>query len=311
MKDPYRILGISKNASTDVIKKAYRRLARETHPDSKPGDKVAEERFKEISSAYALLSDPDNRRRFNDGEIDVQGNARGFTGGAGSGTKKHTAAKRAQTSGKSRFDHFFKDRTRKRKSSIKAKGANVSYTLSVPFSEAALGKDKTVRMATGKTLKFKMPPGTEEGQVLRLTGQGMKGMGGGKDGDALVEIKIAPDPVFSSNGLDVYSELAISMDEAVLGGKVNAQTISGIVAITIPEGANTGSHLRLKGRGIKTPKGRSGDHYIELKVVLPERRDRAFVDFVRTWSRANSYNPRADNKSQLGEKPARKVNAAQ
>lgn len=326
MKDPYRILGISKKASADAVKKAYRRLARETHPDSKPGDKRCEDRFKEISNAYALLSDTDNRRRFDDGEIDVNGNAKGFAHTTPRAAKRPSANKERPSAktGKSRFDHFFKDRARKRKSSIKAKGANISYTLSVPFVEAALGANKTVRMATGKTLKFKMPPATEEGQVLRLSGQGMKGMGGGKDGDALVEIKIAADAVFSSTGLDVHSELSVSIDEAVLGGKVNAPTINGIVSISIPQGANSGTRLRLKGRGIITHKGKSGDHYVTLKVVLPVMRDRAFVDFVRTWTRAHAYNPRAEKQTakaaqtttqkhtqKPAHKPKRKIHAAE
>lgn len=287
MHDPYSILGVPKNANDELIKKEYRRLARANHPDSKPGDPMAEDRFKKISSAYAILSDPAKRKKFDCGEIDANGNNK--NNGSGFATHSYAPSGFSKTQ-KSRFEHFFKDR--QKKSSIKAKGADISYTLKVSFLDAALGANKTVRMATNKSLKVKIPPGTEEGQVLRLKGQGMAGTGGGIDGDAMVEINVAPDPVFSRKGMDIFSELPVGVDEALLGARIEAQTIHGIVSLVIPENSNSGTRLRLKGRGVRTNNGAIGDQYVTLKIMLPEKTDKTFVDFIRTWVSANPYNPR-------------------
>jgi len=287
MHDPYSILGVSKNASEQSIKNQYRRLARENHPDSRPGDAAAEDRFKKISSAYAILSNPAKRKKFDSGEIDANGNEKQGGFGFSSRPAKGRASDNSQ---KSRFEHFFKDR--QKKTSLKANGANVSYTLKVPFAEAALGINKTVRMATNKTLKVKIPPGTEDGQVLRLKGQGMAGTGGGASGDAMVEIKITPDQIFTRKGLDIFSELPISIDEALFGARIEAQTIHGVVSLNVPKDSNSGTRLRLKGRGINADNGTVGDQYITLKVMLPEKSNKSFSDFIRTWVRANPYNPR-------------------
>ena len=287
MHDPYSILGVSKNASEQSIKNQYRRLARENHPDSKPGDVAAEDRFKKISSAYAILSNPEKRKKFDSGDIDVNGNKKTRHYGFATGSEQSRASGKSQ---KSRFENFFKDR--QNKSSVKAKGANVNYTLKVPFTEAALGISKTVRMATNKSLKVKIPPGTEDGQVLRLKGQGMAGTGGGINGDAMVEIQITSDRIFTRVGLDVFTELSVSIDEALFGAKIEAQTIHGIVSLNVPKDSNSGTRLRLKGRGINTANGAIGDQYITLKVILPEKPDQTFIDFIRTWVRANPYNPR-------------------
>lgn len=287
MRDPYTILGVHSNASQGVIKKEYRRLARENHPDTKPGDVRAENHFKEISNAYAILSSPAKRKKFDAGQLDANGNETNTGFGFGSGFSK---TKRTNSGGKSRFDHFFRDRAKK--SSIKAKGANVTYTLAVPFIEAALGVNKTVRMANNKTLKISLPAGTIEGQVLRLKSQGMKGIGGGVDGDALVEIQITPHGLFERTGLDIFSEIPVAINEAMFGGPVETQTIHGTVSLKVPENSNSGTRLRLKGRGIKTTDGKIGDQYVTLKVMLPEKRDKTFSDFIRTWVRANPYNPR-------------------
>ncbi|MCK5547223.1 MAG: DnaJ domain-containing protein [Rhodospirillaceae bacterium] len=286
MRDPYSILGVTKNASPGSIKKEYHRLARNSHPDSNPGDARAENRFKEISSAYDILSNPTRRKKFDAGEIDANGNER-KTYGAGFGTRPSSnTAKR----NKSRFDNFFKDR--QKKSTIRANGANVTYTLQIPFIEAALGANKTVRMANNKSLKVSIPPATKEGQVLRLKGQGMHGTNGGSDGDALVEIKVSPDAVFTRKEMDIFSELPVSIDEAVLGGRIEAETIHGTVSLKIPKNSNSGTRLRLKGRGIKVKNGASGDQYVTLKVMLPENQDKSFVDFVRKWVSKNPYNAR-------------------
>lgn len=298
--DPYVTLGLPSTASLDQIKAAYRRLARENHPDRKPGDKRAENRFKDISNAYALLSDPAKRRQFDDGEIDADGNPRhGFGGfGTGHGPKGGYDAYKRNTShnqsnakkGKSRFSDFFRD-----KPSFKAKGADVNYTLKVSIKDAALGGEKSVRMTTGKTLKVRIPAGTADGQVLRLKGQGMAGLGGGPAGDALVEILINPDGAFKSEGLDIHSEELVTLPEALLGGRIEVKTIHGPVLVTVPEGSNTGTRLRLKGKGIHRPgaEGR-GDHYVTLKVMLPKDGRDDLKKFVKKWSAKNPYSVRTE-----------------
>ena len=295
MCNPYSILGVPKNASPGSIKKEYHRLARENHPDSKPGDTLAENRFKEISGAYDILSNPARRKKFDAGEIDANGNDK-KTHSDGFGAKP---SNRTAKSSKSRFEQFFRDRQKKPYS--KTNGANVTYTLQVPFIEAALGVNKAVRMANNKSLKVSIPAATKDGQVLRLKGQGMNGTCGGSDGDALVEIKVSPDAQFSRKEMDIFSEIPVGIDEAVLGGRIEAETIHGTVSLKVPENSNSGTRLRLKGRGIKTSDGRSGDQYVTLKVMLPEKQDKTFVDFVRKWVGKNPYNARTNKISEAAE----------
>lgn len=309
--DPYRILGVERSATLEQIKSAYRKLAREHHPDRRPDDKAAENRFKDISSAYALLSDPAKRRKFDAGEIDGHGNPRpGFGAKADASayeTYKRNASNGKNTGGgfgfgahankggnekKSRFNTFFRD-----KSSIKAKGADVSYTLKVSLIEAALGADKTVRMTTGKSLKVHIPPGTQNGQVLRLKHQGMDGLGGGETGDALVEILVLQDATFRADGLDIHADAPVTVGEAMLGGRIEVQTIHGPVLVTVPEGSNSGVKLRLKGKGMSGADGQKGDHYVTLKVVLPPKGTAAEVElkaFVRKWAAKRPYSVRQE-----------------
>ena len=293
--DPYSTLGLGRRASPAEIKTTYRKLAREFHPDTRPGDKRAENRFKDISNAYSLLSDPAKRRKFDAGEIDAHGNPFARARSGASSHQAHEAYRRNPSSGggagsgfgakKSRFNSFFRERA-----SVKAKGADVTYALKVSFLDAASGADKTVRMATGKTLKVRIPAGTESGQVMRLKNQGMDGLGGGKSGDALVEIIIQDGGAFRAEGLDVHCEEAVTLSEALLGGRIEARTVHGPVMVTVPEGSNTGSKLRLKGRGIHRPgSDKRGDHYVTLKVVLPKGDNADLKKFVKKWAAKNPY----------------------
>jgi len=314
MIDPYSALGVKSTASPEDIKKSYRRLAREHHPDHKQGDKRAEERFKDISTAYDLLSDPVKRRKFDTGEIDAMGNRRAGFGGASHGYDAYkrnpnagpNAGPNANRGRKNPFNTFFKDRPHKDRQSIKAKGADVSYTLKVSFLDAALGANKAVRMTSGKTLNVRIPAASETAQVLRLKGQGMAGMGGGGNGDALVEIIIQNDAQYRSEGLDVYSEEAVTLGEALLGGRVEVQTIHGPVLVTVPEGSNSGTKLRLKAKGIHrpaSPKAPSlqGDHYVSLKVMLPEDEDSELKKFVKKWIGKRPYKVRKDTLKQTAD----------
>lgn len=302
--DPYRTLGVGKTATLEQIKSAYRRLARENHPDAKPGDKAAESRFKDISGAYRLLSDPQTRRKFDAGEIDASGNPKAARAQSGYEAYRQSAEKGSRSgfgfggakadskadAKKSRFNGFFRDKT-----SIKAKGADITYTLRVDAGEAAKGADKTVRMTSGKTFKVRIPPATQNGQVLRLQGQGMAGLGGGKAGDALVEILIEQTGTFRTEGLDVHSEEPVTLAEALLGARIEVKTVHGPVLVTVPEGANTGTKLRLKGKGQHKPGAdERGDHYVTLKVMLPQGQDEELKRFVKTWSAKKPYSVRTE-----------------
>lgn len=282
MRDLYDILGVARGASPEDIKKAYRRLARERHPDRDPSNPWAENEFKELAAAYTLLSDPKRRARYDRGEIDATGAPRTRPGRANRGP------------GAKPSDRAFRGRAGRDGGGVKVNGADVEYALSVSFGDAALGATHHIELTSGKRLKVAIPPGTRNGQILRLKGQGMPGMGGGRDGDALVDIQVAPDPVFRAEGDDVHIELAVTLAEAVLGARIQTPTLDGAVALTVPAGSNTGTLLRLKGKGLLRADGGRGDQYVRLAVVLPSKPDAEFVDFVRRWSEKNPYPARPE-----------------
>ncbi len=297
MKDPYELLGVRRDASQADIKKAYRGLAKKLHPDMNPGDTAVEQRFKDVTAAYDLLSDEEKRRQFDAGEIDAAGTPRQHN------PFRHHYRKDAAGGfdfggGGIDLDDLFSDlfgRGRRAESphqQARPKGQNLSYTVTVAFLDAMRGGRQRVSLYTGKTLDVNLPPGAEDGQRLRLKGQGMPGPAGGEAGDAFVEIHVDPHPYMRREGLDIHLDLPITLHEAVLGGKVRVPTIDGPVNATIPPGANSGTVLRLKGRGIMTPKGgRRGDQLIKLRVVLPEKADNRLAEFLRGWSPAD-YDPR-------------------
>lgn len=282
MRDPYDTLGVPRNASAEAIKKAYRKLARQHHPDSAPGNAKSEDRFKDLSTAYDILSDAKKRGSYDRGEIDAKGNPVAGPRMRRPGGRSHNP-----------FDDFFKRRSSHRSSNLKVNGSDVSYSLKVDFLDAALGSNKTVSMTNGKRLAVSIPPGTKNAQVLRLKGQGMDGIGGGKSGDAHVEIIVKPDDLYVQNGDDIHLELPISLPEAVLGASIEVPTIHGSVKLNIPKGANSGTALRLKGKGIENKKKKSkGNQVVTLKVVLPKGEDKELVDFVKKWADKNDYDVR-------------------
>lgn len=309
MKDPYETLGVTAAASDEAIKKAFRKLAVERHPDKHPGNQGAEDEFKEISGAYEMLSNVKTRRQFDRGEIDANGNRlrrrpthtpRGAPGW-----------NRTSSSGRP-FASFFRDHETRKRSAIKIHGVDVEYTLQVSFLDAVQGTSTHVSMTSGKRLKVNIPPGTQNGQTLRLKGQGMPGLSGGNNGDALVEITVLDDSQFQRHGNDIEVELNITLPEAVLGGKISVPTIDGAVNVTVPAGSNTGTKLRLKGKGLTvnkpgadktTPKSTMrGVQYVILKVVLPSKPDKEFTEFVQSWSDKNPYDVRPSDKQ---KKPAK------
>ncbi|MBO6520397.1 MAG: DnaJ domain-containing protein [Rhodospirillales bacterium] len=270
--DLYRILGVPTDASAEEIKKSYRRKAREMHPDLDPGNPWAEEEFKELSAAYQILSDPVRRAQYDRGEISAEGRKRR--------TKPDGATKPGKAkAGKSGFEGFFRDR-----GGPDIDGVDVNYALDVDFLEAARGASKEIKTTSGATLKVSVPPGTTSGQVLRLKGQGMRGFGKGKDGDALVEVDVAEHPVFKCNERDIYTEAPVNLETAIIGGKIQVETIDGMVNVSVPPNSNTGTRLRLKGRGLADggrKSGARGDHFVSLVLTLPKKIDPELADFIR------------------------------
>lgn len=294
MRDPYQVLGVAKNASADEIKKKYRQLAKKLHPDLNPGNADAATKFKDISAAYDLLSDAQKRARFDRGEIDASGAERP--------ERQYYRAyadgpEGAKYGSPFEAEDLFADlfgRARGGRSDFKIKGTDVSYVMPVDFLEAAAGAKRRVTMADGTVLDVNIPPGTEDRQTLRLKGQGQPGFGGAPAGDAYIEVHVQPHAFFTRKDNDVHLELPVSLAEAVLGGRITVPTVDGDVAMTIPRASNTGTTLRLKGRGILDRKSKQrGDQYVKLKVVLPEGEDPDLARFVESWNAGRADDVRA------------------
>lgn len=298
--DPYEILGVDRTASQEEIRKAYRRLAKELHPDINPGNRAAEERFKQVSGAYDILGDPAKRIRFDRGEIDATGAERPEPqfyreyADAGAAHPYHSTAGFEDFGDVSDlFETFFGGRAGGRRGGTRLKGQDVRYRLALDFLEAVRGARKRVTMPDGRAIDLAVPAGTADGQTLRLKGKGMPGIGGGPAGDALVDIEVRPHAVFSRKGDDILVELPISIDEAVLGGKVAVPTIDGEVTMTLPRGSTSGQMLRLRGKGVRNAaRGTRGDQLVTLKVAMPEIIDPELARFMKGWREGHAYDPR-------------------
>jgi DnaJ-class molecular chaperone len=294
--DPYQTLGLTKGASAEAIQKAYRRLAKKLHPDLNPGNKQAEEQFKEVTAANDLLSDPQKRARFDRGEIDASGAERPrerYYRDFAEGGASNPYASDAGFADFAGADDFFSDIFgRQGRGNVRMRGQDAHYRLALDFLDAINGGKQQLTLPDGSVLDVTIPPGTRDGQVLRLRGKGRPGIGGGPPGDALIEIEVRPHRIFTREGDDIHVELPISLREAVLGGKVKAPTPSGEVTMTIPKWSNTGTVLRLKGQGVPRPNGTHGDEYVTLKVLLPETPDPELEKFVAQWRPATARNPR-------------------
>jgi DnaJ-class molecular chaperone len=294
--DPYETLGVKKDASQADIQKAYRGLAKKLHPDLNPGNKKAEEDFKNVSAANGLLSDPDKRARFDRGEIDASGAERPRQRYYRDFAAEDASNPYASDAGFADFadmDDVLSDILGRRgRANLRMHGADVHYRLELDFLDAVNGAKRQVTLPDGAVLEVAIPPGTQDGQVLRLRGKGRPGLGGGAPGDALVEIGVRPHPLFTRKDHDIHVELPISLGEAVLGAKIKVPTPTGSVTMTVPKWANTGTVLRLRGKGVPRPTGGGGDEYVTLKVVLPDKPDPELEKFVAQWRPAEADNPR-------------------
>jgi DnaJ-class molecular chaperone len=298
MKNPYEILGVASMASPEDIRKAYRRLAKKLHPDLNPGNKEAEERFKEVSGAYELLSDADKRQRFDSGEIDAAGSERPrqryYKDFAAEAPAGHPYENRSGFADFADADDIFAELFRRQAGeSRRARGLDLHYRLSIDFLDAVNGATKRLTVPDGGSLDVTIPAGIQEGQILRLRGKGAPPIGEGKAGDALVEISINPHPFFVRLGDNIHIDLQVTLTEAVLGGRIRVPTPTGPVIVTVPKGSNTGAVLRLKGRGVKR-RGGHGDELVTLKVMLPPGPDPELEAFLSTWKPATTYDPRRD-----------------
>ncbi len=294
--DPYKVLGVAKTASKDEIRKAYRKLAKKYHPDIRPDDEKAETRFKEASAAFALLNNEEERARFDRGEIDASGNTtgpQGFPGGGqGHGFPGGFAPGGYEDISDILSDLFGSQSRGARRQSFAFRGDDVRYTLQVAFLEAINGTSKQVKMGDGKQLKISIPPGTKDGDLLRLRGQGHPGAGGGPPGDAIVAIKVSAHSNFKREGSVIRLDLPITLKEAVDGGKVSTPTPGGGVTLTLPPNTSSGKVLRLKGKGVPSGKGKAGDMLVRLMIVLPDEIDPALKKCLAEWQPKKDYNPR-------------------
>ncbi|HVZ06118.1 J domain-containing protein [Hyphomicrobium sp.] len=299
-EDLYEILGVSRRATDEEIRSAFRKLAKANHPDVNPGNTAAAERFKKITAANDILSDPQKRRQYDAGEIDAKGDPRRtYWSHAGAGARRGPQAARgaAGTFEDFSFSDIFSDvfggsggGGRRDGYGFAARGQDLRYSLEVDFLEAVLGAKKRVTLPDGGVLDLTVPEGVTDGQVLRLKGKGTLGTFGSDAGDALIEIKVRPHAEYRREGDDIILELPITIDEAVLGGRVEVPTPTGRVQLTIPKGTSSGKTFRLKGKGVRTKSG-TGDQLVTVKIVLPNDIDESLSYFFSEWRQKHGYDP--------------------
>ena len=313
MADLYSTLGVKRDSDEAAIKKAYRKLAKELHPDRNRDNPAASEKFAKVTQAYDILTDKDKRARYDRGEIDEDGNPKGFNfgggaGGAGAGSPGgYGRGPQGGFGGEEVdlsevFEGLFGGGAQRRggfggfggfggrRAPPPQKGADAVYRLAVTFEDAATLKEQRVTLQGGKTVSIKLPKGVEEGAKIRLAGQGQAG--GAGNGDAIVTIAITPHRFYTREGDNIRLDLPISLDEAVLGGKVKVPTVDGPVMVSIPAGSSSGKTLRLKGKGFTGKSGVRGDQLVTLMIEIPAD-DPELAGFIQSWSRKGKGNPRA------------------
>lgn len=323
MRDPYQVLGVSKSASEAEVKSAFRKLAKKLHPDANKHDPKAATRFAELNAAYEILGDGGKRKAFDRGEIDGEGKPRfrgfegfgaqpgggpnnahfesfnfgpgGFQRGGGAGPqggafedvlRSMFGGARGGPSGSSGHyepDDFGQQRT----------GSDVAASVTISLDEAAKGGTRRVHLPSGKEVEVRIPAGLSSGQQIRLKGQGIPGPGGA--GDVLITVTVAPHPFFIVDGLDLRLDLPVTLDEAVLGGKVRVPTLGGAVELAIPAQTNSGRTFRLKGKGMKSKSG-AGDLLATIRIMLPDKADDELRELMKKWRSGNAYDPRKDLK---------------
>ena len=321
MRDPYEVLGVTKTASAADIKSAFRRQAKKLHPDANKHDPRAAARFAELNAAYEILGEEDKRKAFDGGQIDAEGKPRfqgfeGFGRGRRQGGFKPEDVFETFSWGRDGFQHTrgraggfggFEDVLKEafggagrsgqagggfRFEQEHRPGQDISAALTITLPEAAKGTDKRVQLPTGREVDVKIPAGLNEGQVIRLKGQGLAGSGG-RAGDLLITVSVAPHPLFTRNGADLRLELPVTLYEAVLGARVRVPTLDGAVELAIPPGTSSGRIFRLKGKGFPAKQGK-GDLLATVRIVLPEGGDSDLEELMRKWRKLKPHDPRQD-----------------
>jgi DnaJ-class molecular chaperone len=304
--DPYQVLGVPRTASADEIRKAFRKLAKANHPDTNPNNKEAEERFKRVSGAFDVIGDAAKRKKFDAGEIDADGRET-FGGGFGGGGQGGPwgpppggGGRGASFEGVDLNDilgEMFGGGGRGGRGGagggfggFSQRGADVRARMDIDLEDAIKGAKRRISFSDGRTIDVTIPKGAQEGQTLRLKGQGSPGRAG--PGDAFIELNIAPHPIFHREGQTLVMDVPVTVYDAVLGGRAEAPTPDGPVTLTIPKGSNTGARLRLKGRGLSDAKGVRGDLFARLVVTLPDKPDPSLEGFAEIWKRERPYSPK-------------------
>lgn len=315
MRDPYQVLGVDRKAESAEIKSAYRKLAKKLHPDVNPDRKDIEQKFKEVTAAYELLSDATKRASYDRGEIDASGNPRSPFGGAGGGGQSYSSyrsgtGRSGNTGGgfagfnpedilsglfgmRGGGARFAADESY---DTPPSRGHTVNYTLSVPFIEACTGGKRRITISSGKTIEIDIPVGTQDDHKLRLRGQGQAGAGG--QGDAIITIKVEPHPYFTRKDNDIYIDVPVSLPEAITGASIHVPTLHGTVSLKIPAGANSGLTMRVKGQGVPHTQDTShkekkqGDMFVKLIITLPIPVPQSLREAIEEWGSQNAYNPR-------------------
>ena len=318
MRDPYDVLGVSRQADAAAIKSAFRRLAKKLHPDANKSDPKAAQRFAELNTAYEILGDGAKRKQFDSGEIDAEGKPRfrGFEGhgahpGAGGfgrdghfesfswgpeGVRRSSGGGRGFGGFEDMLKDIFSGAGRRAGPSFGTEefgepqgGRDVAASVTISLAEAAKGGSRRVHLPGGKELEVKIPAGLADGQQIRLKGQGLPGPGGA--GDVLITVSIAAHPLFTRDGANLRLDLPVTLYEAVLGAKVRVPTLDGAVELSIPAGTSSGRTFRIKGKGLPS-KGARGDLFATIRITLPEQGDEALDDLMRKWRDAKPYDPR-------------------
>jgi DnaJ-class molecular chaperone len=321
MRDPYEVLGVLKTASAAEVKSAFRRQAKKLHPVANKHDPKAAARFAELNAAYEILGEEDKRKAFDRGEIDAEGKPRfqgfeGFTRGRGQGGFNSEDAFETFSWGRDGFQHTrgrggfggfgtFEDILKEafggasrsgraggfqfEREDFSRPGQDITAALTITLVEAATGAHKRVQLPTGREVEVKIPPGLNDGQTIRLKGQGLAGAG--RAGDLLITVSVAPHPLFARAGADLRLEIPVTLYDAVLGAKVRVPTLDGAVELAIPAGTSSGRTFRLKGKGFPAKEGK-GDLLATVRIVLPEGGDAELEELMRRWRKAKPYDPK-------------------
>ena len=286
-----------RSASADEIRKAFRKLAKQHHPDTNPGDKAAEERFKRVSAAFDIVGDAEKRKKFDAGEIDADGREtmRGYGGAGGpfgqGGPFNQGGGRYAETMEGGDLGDLFSEILGRRGGGgfggFSQRGSDVRAKLDIDLEDIIQGAKKRIAFSDGRTIDVTIPKGAEDGQTLRLKGQGSPGRGG--PGDAFIELAVRPHPLFRREGDILVMDLPVTIPDAVLGGKVEARTPDGPVTLTVPKGANSGQSLRLKGKGLVDGRGKRGDLLARIVLVLPDKPDAELESFAERWRKERPY----------------------